>query len=229
MIRRSELPVRVNRDAQVTALVYGAAEPRLDAALILAHCAGAGQHSTFMASFATAFAELGVDAITFNFLYTEQRRRIPDRRPALEACYAAVIQTVKSELGTNALFIGGKSMGGRIATHVAAAGLVEAPRGIVLLGYPLHPPGRPDERRDAHLPDVRCPMLFVQGSRDSFGTPAELEPVLASLSSPATLHLVDGGDHSFKVTRGGQQQAQVFLDMQRAVVKWMRGIIVEGA
>jgi predicted alpha/beta-hydrolase family hydrolase len=120
-------------------------------------------------------------------------------------------------------------MGGRIATHVAAAGLVEAPPGIVLLGYPLHPPGRPDERRDAHLPDVRCPMLFVQGSRDSFGTPAELEPVLASLSSPATLHVVDGGDHSFKVTRGGQQQAQVFLDMQRAVVKWMRGIIVEGA
>jgi predicted alpha/beta-hydrolase family hydrolase len=229
VIRRSELPVRVSRDAQVTALVYGAAEPRLDVALILAHGAGAGQHSTFMASFATAFAELGVDAITFNFLYTEQRRRIPDRRPALEACYGAVIQTVKSELGTNALFIGGKSMGGRIATHVAAAGLVEAPPGIVLLGYPLHPPGRPDERRDAHLPDVRCPMLFVQGSRDSFGTPAELEPVLASLSSPATLHVVDGGDHSFKVTRGGQQQAQVFLDMQRAVVKWMRGIIVEGA
>jgi predicted alpha/beta-hydrolase family hydrolase len=229
VIRRSELPVRVSRDAQVTALVYGAAEPRLDVALILAHGAGAGQHSTFMASFATAFAELGVDAITFNFLYTEQRRRIPDRRPALEACYAAVIQTMKSELGTNALFIGGKSMGGRIATHVAAAGLVEAPPGIVLLGYPLHPPGRPDERRDAHLPDVRCPMLFVQGSRDSFGTPAELEPVLASLSSPATLHVVDGGDHSFKVTRGGQQQAQVFLDMQRAVVKWMRGIIVEGA
>ena len=229
MIRRSELPVQINGDAQVTALVYGAAEPRLGAALILAHGAGAGQHSTFMTSFATAFAELGVDAITFNFLYTEQRRRIPDRRPVLEACYAAVIQAVKCELGsTTPLFIGGKSMGGRIATHVAAAGLADGPRGIVLLGYPLHPPGRPQERRDAHLPDVRCPLLFVQGSRDTFGTPAELEPVFASLRAPATLHVVDGGDHSFKVSSAGQRQAQVFLDMQRAVVKWMRGIIVEG-
>jgi len=230
VIRHSELPVRINRDAQVSALIYRATEPRLETALILAHGAGAGQQSTFMTSFATAFAELGVDAITFNFLYTEQRRRIPDRRPALEACYAAVIQAVKSELGgTMPLFIGGKSMGGRIATHVAAAGLAEAPRGIVLLGYPLHPPGRPNERRDAHLPDVGCPMLFVQGSRDTFGTPAELEPVLASLRAPATLHVVGGGDHSFKVSNAGQRQAQVFLDMQRAVVKWLRGVIVEGA
>ena len=229
MIHRSELSVRVNRDAQVTALVYGAAEPKLDAALILAHGAGAGQHSAFMTSFATAFAELGLDAVTFNFLYTEQHRRIPDRRPTLEACYAAVIQTIKSELGTTNLFIGGKSMGGRIATHVAAAGLAESPRGIVLLGYPLHPPGRPDERRDAHLSDVRCPMLFVQGSRDTFGTPAELEPVFASLPAPATLYVVEGGDHSFKVRNGGRRQAQVFLDMQRAVVKWLRGVIGKGA
>jgi uncharacterized protein len=225
VIRHSELPVRINRDAQVTALIYRAAERRLETALILAHGAGAGQQSTFMTSFATAFAELGVDTITFNFLYTEQRRRIPDRRPALEACYASVIQAVKSELGgTMPLFIGGKSMGGRIATHVAADGLAESPQGIVLLGYPLHPPGRPNERRDAHLPDVRCPMLFVQGSRDTFGTPAELEPVFASLRAPSTLHVVDGGDHSFKVSKGGPRQAQVFLDIQRAVVKWMREV-----
>jgi predicted alpha/beta-hydrolase family hydrolase len=227
--RHSELPVRINRDAQVTALIYGAAEPGLDAALILAHGAGAGQHSTFMTSFASAFAELGLHAITFNFLYTEQRRRIPDRRPALEACYAAVIQAVRSELGSTALFIGGKSMGGRIATHVAADGLAESPRGIVLLGYPLHPPGRPDERRDAHLPDVRCPMLFVQGSRDTFGTPAELEPVFASLRAPATLLVVEGGDHSFKVASRERRQAEVFLDMQRVVVKWVRDVIAESA
>ena len=229
MIRRSEVSVRLNRDAQVTALVYGAADPKLDAALILAHGAGAGQQSAFMTSFATGFAELGLDAITFNFLYTEQRRRIPDRRPALEACYAAVIQAVRSELDTTNLFIGGKSMGGRIATHVAAEGLAESPRGVVLLGYPLHPPGRPGERRDAHLPDVRCPMLFVQGSRDPFGTPAELEPVVAALRAPATLYVVEGGDHSFKVTNDGRRQAQVFFDMQRAVVKWLRGVIGEGA
>jgi uncharacterized protein len=230
VIRCSELPVRIDRDAQVTALVYRAAEPPLDAALILAHGAGAGQHSTFMTSFATAFAELGLQTITFNFLYTEQGRRVPDRRPALEACYAAVIQAVKSELDRRmALFIGGKSMGGRIATHLAADDLAESPRGLVLLGYPLHPPGRPHERRDAHLPNVRCPMLFVQGSRDTFGTPTELEPVLATLRAPATLHVIEGGDHSFKVAKGGPRQAQVLLEMQQAVVKWLRGVIGEGA
>jgi uncharacterized protein len=222
VIRHSELPVRINRDAQVTALIYRAAEPRLETALILAHGAGAGQQSTFMTSFATAFAELGVDAITFNFLYTEQRRRIPDRRPALEACYASVIQAVKSELGgTMPLFIGGKSMGGRIATHVAADGLAESPQGIVLLGYPLHPPGRPNERRDAHLPDVRCPMLFVQGSRDTFGTPAELAPVLARMSPAPDIHVVEGGDHSFKVSRNAERQQATLREIQQIVAGWI--------
>ena len=226
VIRRTELPVGVNGGERVTALVYAAADPRLEATLILAHGAGAGQHSAFMTSFATALAELGVDAVTFNFLYTERRRRIPDRKPALEACYLAVIQAVRGELG-GALFIGGKSMGGRIATHVAAEGLAEPPRGIVLLGYPLHPPGRPQQRRDAHLPDVACPMLFVQGSRDAFGTPAEIQPVLPTLDRPATLHVVEGGDHSFKVGNGKRPQDEVYLDVQRVIVKWLRGIIAE--
>ena len=226
VIRRTELPVPVSNHAQVTALLYAAAEPRLNATLILAHGAGAGQHSTFMTSFATALAELGVDMVTFNFLYTEQRRRIPDRKPALEACYQAVIQAVRGEL-PGALFIGGKSMGGRIATHVAAEGHGTAPNGIVLLGYPLHPPGRPQERRDAHLPDVPSPMLFVQGSRDAFGTPAEIQPVLLRLDRPATLHIVEGGDHSFKVANGRRPQDDVYLEVQRTIVRWLRGIIAE--
>jgi predicted alpha/beta-hydrolase family hydrolase len=224
VIRRTELTVRIARDAQVTALVYSAAEPRLGAKLILGHGAGADQNSAFMTSFATALAELGVDAVTFNFLYTEQRRRIPDRRPSLEACYAAVVEAVRGEHGGR-LFIGGKSMGGRIATHIAADGRAGSPSGIVLLGYPLHPPGRPDERRDAHLPDIRCPMLFVQGSRDVFGTPAELEPVLATLDGRASLHVVEGGDHSLKVSSAARRQAEVSLDVQRAIVKWIRTVI----
>ena len=226
VIRRTERPVRIDRDAQVTAAVYAAAEPRMDAGLVLAHGAGAGQASPFMTSFAIALAELGVDTVTFNFLYTEQRRRAPDRKPALEACYAAVIQAVQSEL-RGPLFIGGKSMGGRIATHVASDGRADVARGIVLLGYPLHPPGRPQDRRDAHLPDVRCPMLFVQGSRDTFGTPAELGPVLARLDGQASLHVVEGGDHSFKVANGSRPQDEVYLEVQRAIVKWLRGVIAE--
>lgn len=227
MRHSTELTVTINRDAAVTALVYAAGAPRLDATVILAHGAGAGQHSAFMTTFAAALARRGLDAVTFNFLYSEQRRRIPDRRPVLEACYAAVIQSVRTEIDSarRALFIGGKSMGGRIATHVAADGLAESPRGLVLLGYPLHPPGRPAQRRDAHLPNVDAPMLFVQGSRDAFGTPAELEPVLPTLAHPARLHAVGGGDHSFKVSSDTRRQDAVFEEIQGVIVEWIGGIM----
>src|SRR5262249_11655296 len=155
--------------------------------------------SPWMVQFAQALAALGLDVVTFNFLYTEQKRHAPDRRPILDGCYRAVIDSVRKQLPAGrSLFIGGKSMGGRIATHVAA----DDPRlpidGIVLLGSPLHPPGRPDQRRDAHLPAIAHPMLFVQGSRDTFGTPGELKPVIDALAPRATLHVVEGGDHSFK-------------------------------
>lgn len=177
-----------------------------------------------MTGFATALALLGVDVATFNFPYTEQRRRIPDRRPVLEACYRAVIDVIGFHLASarQSLYIGGKSMGGRIATYVAASDRPRPLSGVVLLGYPLHPPGRPADRRDAHLPDVRVPMLFVQGSRDAFGTPAELTPVLAILPQHAELHVVDGGDHSFKLPkRDPNAQAAVYDDVQRTMVEWM--------
>lgn len=220
----SELQVPLDAGDPVTALVYGADDPRR-AALILAHGAGAGQHSPFMTDFAKALATLRVDTITFNFPYTAQKRRLPDPRPVLEACYRAVIETVGRvvESAGRSLFIGGKSMGGRIATHVAAADPDLAIAGLVLLGYPLHPPGRSSERRDAHLPAVGRPMLFVQGSRDAFGTPAELGPVLASVSPAATLHVVTGGDHSFKVSKGGDQAA-VYEDVQRTIAAWVHRV-----
>ena len=116
-------------------------------------------------------------------------------------------------------------MGGRIATHVAAADGDLPIKGLVLLGYPLHPPGRPDQRRDKHLPAIQQPMLFVQGSRDAFGTPAELEPVLAALPRKATLHVVPGGDHSFKVTRADRaERAAINADLYRTVVEWITSI-----
>jgi len=205
----------------VTALVYGAHDPR-HSALILAHGAGSGQHSPFMVGFANALAALGVETITFNFPYTERKRRLPDRRPVLEACYRAVIDAVSVAVVSDGrpLFIGGKSMGGRIATQVAAADPERPIAGLVLLGYPLHPPGRPAERRDSHLPAVGRPMLFIQGSRDAFGTPAELMPALAPVAPPATLYVVAGGDHSFKVSKAGDQAA-VYEDVQRTIAAWV--------
>jgi hypothetical protein len=183
-----------------------------------------------MVGFAGALAALGVDTVTFNFPYTEQKRRLPDRRPVLESCYRAVMETARGEVSSAArrLFIGGKSMGGRIATQVAAADPDRAIDGLVLLGYPLHPPGRPTARRDAHLPAVKRPVLFVQGSRDTFGTPEELMPVAASMSPPATLHVVKGGDHSFKVSRAGDEQA-VYAAVQRTIVDWIERVIAQRA
>jgi hypothetical protein len=119
-------------------------------------------------------------------------------------------------------------MGGRIATHLAASDSGLPIQGVVLLGYPLHPPGRPEQRRDAHLPTVARPMLFVQGSRDAFGTPAELEPVFASVSPRPALHIVESGDHSFKVTKSDRDQlAATYTEIQDAIVTWMRRLMSE--
>lgn len=207
--------------------LYPAHQPRSSehgsAALILAHGAGAGQFHPFMVSYAKALAAGGLDVVTFNFGYMEQKRRIPDPAPVLEARYREVIDIVLREVPSaqRALFIGGKSMGGRMATHVAAADhdlpSFATIRGLILLGYPLHPPGRPEKRRDAHLPNLGRPALFVQGSRDTFGTPDELRPVLATITPTPTLHVVDGGDHSFKV-RG---RSDVDAEVQRAILSWM--------
>jgi predicted alpha/beta-hydrolase family hydrolase len=214
----------------VTALAYPAVSPRLGATLILGHGAGAGQRSPFMTTFAQALAALGVDILTFDFPYMQQRRKVPDRQPVLEACYAKMIASAREAIPSarEHLFIGGKSMGGRIATHVAAADRALPVDGLALLGYPLHPPGRPNQLRDAHLKDVRRPMLIVQGERDAFGTPAELRPVLAPLRPAATLHVVDGGDHSLKVTRSDKAaQATVYDAVQHRIVGWMREVITD--
>jgi predicted alpha/beta-hydrolase family hydrolase len=196
----------------------------VDAALILGHGAGAGQRSTFMINFARALAAMGADIITFNFLYTEQHRRIPDRAPALEACYRAVIDAVRTEVDSarRFLFIGGKSMGGRIATQVAAADPDMDLAGLVLLGYPLHPPGKPEQRRDKHLPAIAYPMLFVQGSRDAFGTPADLTPIVGTLKPASMLHVVENGDHSFKLSRKDPAaQAAAYVEVQRAIIAFI--------
>ena len=214
--------VDVTPSEHVTAIAYPAeARNRAGISLILAHGAGANQSSAFMVQFATALAARGIDAVTFNFLYSEQRKRVPDRNDKLEACWRKVIETFaeKRKRGGK-LFIGGKSMGGRIASQVVAAGTQTA--GLVLLGYPLHPPGQPEKLRTKHLPAIKVPMLFVQGSRDAFGTPDELRPVLERLTAPADLCVVEGGDHSYKVPKKLMPQEQVFEFVLDEVDRWLR-------
>ncbi len=182
--------------------VYEATTPH--AALILAHGAGAGQKHPFMVRVAKGLAERGVTTATFDFLYIEQRRGAPDRAPVLEQRWREAVADARSrkEFAGRPLAIGGKSMGGRIASHIAAQG-VDGVSAVVFLGYPLHPPGKPEQRRDAHLPTIALPLLFVQGTRDPFGAADEIAALLPSLQQP-TLHVVTGGDHSFKVTGKGK-------------------------
>ena len=219
------ISIEVASDQKVTAIIYAAAKARqAGIGLILGPGAGAPQTSGFMVTFASELAARGIDVVTFNFLYMEQRRRVPDSNAKLEACYRAVIEAVaRRKLGK--LAIGGKSMGGRIASQVAALGAADV-AGLVLLGYPLHPPGKPEELRVKHLPAIETPMLFIQGSRDAFGAPEELRPFMQKLKAPAELHVVEGGDHSFKVLkRAGLSQADVYKSVQDRIDQWLRTFI----
>jgi predicted alpha/beta-hydrolase family hydrolase len=192
-------------DAHTTARIYRAEGAR--AALMLAHGAGAPQAHPWMVHMAEALAVRGLDVVTFDFLYMAARRRLPDKNDVLEATWRAAVAAVRarSDVAHARLFLGGKSMGGRIATQVVAAAPPDLGpiAGVVLLGYPLHPPGRPDKLRTAHLGAIRVPMLFVQGSRDAFGSPEELRPFVAPLADHGTrIFPVEGGDHSLSLALG---------------------------
>jgi predicted alpha/beta-hydrolase family hydrolase len=222
-----KLTVRVNESDAVTALLYTAAKKdRVGMTVLLGHGAGANQLAPFMRLFASGLAERGFDAMTFNFIYMEQGRRAPDPKAKLEGCYRTVIEAARQhkKLKGNRLVIGGKSMGGRIASQVAAAEEnADQIAGLVFLGYPLHPPGKPDQLRDAHLENIRSPMLFLQGSRDAFGTADEIRTVIKKRRLPATLFVVEGGDHSFKVPKSlGVAQQQVYELMMDDIFRWIR-------
>jgi len=190
------------------------------AAMVVAHGAGAGQTSPFMVRTAAGLAERGIAAATFDFPYMAEQRKVPDKTNVLERAWLDAIAAAREQFPGLPLVIGGKSMGGRIASHVAAAGAPEV-TALVYLGYPLHPPGKPDQRRDAHLPAIAQPMLFVQGTRDAFGTADEIRALLPALQK-ATLHEIPNGDHSFKVSgRGAPKPDAVLNGILDEVKSWM--------
>jgi len=235
-IEPEKLKVSINEADSVGALLYLASKQNhVGITVLLAHGAGANQTSPFMRLFAGGLAERGFDAMTFNFLYAELGRGGPDPKPKLESCYRAVIDAAlkHKKLKGNRLLIGGKSMGGRIASLVASTRAVgDTPQakpgssnlaGLVFLGYPLHPPGRPEQLRSEHLKDVTAPMLFIQGSRDSFGTAEEIRAVIKKEHLRAMLHVIDGGDHSFKVPKSSKlSQEQVYDSAMDAIAGWQQ-------
>jgi uncharacterized protein len=197
--------------------LYSASSPR--AALMIGHGAGAGQTSPFMVRVARGLATRGISIATFDFPYMKARRSAPDRAPVLEASWREAIAAARQAFESLPLFIGGKSMGGRMASHVAAQGEPDI-RGLVFFGYPLHPPGKPDQKRDAHLPRIAAPMLFVQGSRDTFGTTDEIRQLLPSLQH-ATLYEVAGGDHSLKTSSVKAKQDETMERVMDTVAEWI--------
>src|SRR5262245_8211525 len=227
-----KLTVNANPNDTVTALIYlSEKKNRVGATLILGHGAGADQLSGFMRLFAGGLSNRGLDVMTFNFVYTEQRRGVPDQKAKLESCYRAVIEAALSnrKVEGNRLVIGGKSMGGRIASQVAATAceqqdpMAKEIAGLVFLGYPLHPPGQPTKLRTEHLAQIKMPMLFVQGTRDSLGSIDEIAPIIKQLKLPAEIYVIEGGDHSFKAPKKfGRPQEEVFEAAMDAIAEWVR-------
>jgi predicted alpha/beta-hydrolase family hydrolase len=217
-----ELIVTLEGGGETPALRYAAQDPRAPV-LVLAHGAGAGQRSPFMTAFCDAMQTRGVTAVTFDFPYMRDRRRVPDRPPVLEAAWRAVLEHLTSGGAAGRVVIGGKSMGGRIASQVLSVAAQPLPdvAGLVLLGYPLHPPGQPDRPRTAHLPLLATPTLVVQGAHDAFGAEQEVREAFAAVRAPVDWLIIPGGDHSFKVRRGGPSQADVFQDVYETVAGWV--------
>jgi len=184
--------------------------------LVLGHGAGGNLHTPWMARFAEATTARGIGAVRFNFPYAEARRKVPDHQKILEACYRAVAMRVAAR--ASRLIIGGRSMGGRIASHIVAAGFPAA--GLLFLGYPLHPPGEPDRLRDAHLGRIGIPMLFIQGSRDAFARNDLLSATLKRLPT-ASLHIVEGADHSLTVR--GRTAKDILQEVVDTTLGWIGG------
>lgn len=189
--------------------------------VVLGHGAGAPYDSDFMAFFATRLANDDLRVVRFNFPYMEQGRKSPDKQPVSEKVFGEIAEGFRSRR----LVLGGKSYGGRIASHAVAAGT--SADGLVFLGYPLHPPGRPDRIRDAHLHDIKVPMLFLAGTRDPFCPLRTLEKVRAELPGPSDLVVVEDGNHSLAVRKSsGRSTQDAWDEAAREVVAWLERTIV---
>ncbi len=188
---------------------------------LLAHGAGAGMRHPFLETIAHALAEREVATLRYQFPYMERRASRPDP-PAVAAATVQAAAAAAARLAPGLpLVAGGKSFGGRMTSTAQAEQPIAGVRGLVFLGFPLHPPGRPGDQRAEHLARVRIPMLFLQGDRDEFADLTLLQPVVERLGERATLHLVEGGDHSFKVLkRTGKTESDVTGDLVGAIVEW---------
>ena len=184
-------------------------------------------NSEFMTTIARGVAACGFLVCRFNFPYMEARRRTPDGQAVLEACFRSVVDGLVEVRGRKSLVIGGKSLGGRIASHVVG----DTPAvGLLFLGYPLHPPGKPQRLRTSNLAVVRVPMLFIQGSRDPFCSLSALQRFLDTHDGPAEVTVIEGGDHSLKVPKDrGRTPERAWQDVIEAASAWAQRLMAHDA
>jgi len=189
-------------------------------AVILAHGAGQGIDSPFMKFFHEALPKRGLLSVQFNFDYMQQGRKVPDAQPKMQALYRQVVAEVAEAHRPKRIAIGGKSMGGRVASYIA--GSTDGVSGLVFLGYPLHPPGKQDKMRDEHLYEIGLPMLFLSGTKDTLAERPLLEKVVDRIGTQATLVWTERGDHSLKVGKSGTSTLEAAAD---EIQKWTSHLI----
>jgi hypothetical protein len=200
------------------------------ACTVLAHGAGAGMTHPFMAAVADGLAERGIATLRYQFLYMEQGSKRPDPPKLAHAAVRAAVQEAAHRLPKLPLFAGGKSFGGRMTSQAQAASPLPGVRGLVFLGFPLHPAGKPSTERAKHLFDIGIPMLFLQGTRDALAELQLLEPLCNDLGTRATLKLFRDADHNFHVpARSGRKDSEVRVEMLDTLVEWLEKIIATGS
>jgi uncharacterized protein len=212
----------------VTDYAYQGPTARLTRAVLLAHGAGGDMHAPALVAVAGTLADAGVASLRFNYPYKSAGRRAPDRPATLEAATrdAAAELARRSGLPPERLVLGGRSMGGRIASVVAASADDPLPAlGLLLLGYPLHPPGKPERKRDEHFPRIPCPALFVSGTRDALAPQAELAKATKKLRGPAALHWLETADHGFRPLKAsGRAVEEVLREVAEVSVAWVNAL-----
>lgn len=209
---------------KVSALIDRPMEPR--SMLVIGHGAGAGMRHRFLESLVERLNARSIATLRYQFPYMEQGRKRPDHQSRLLPTVRAAVRTAREVAGELPLFAGGKSMGGRMTSLAAAKEPLEGVRALVFFGFPLHAPGRDGSERAEHLTAVDVPMLFLQGTRDRLARLDLLEPVCASLDGRATLHVVDGGDHSFHVLkRSGRTDDDALDELAERTATWTRELI----
>ena len=206
---------------ETTTAVFRSSGSNDGVVFVCAHGAGGRLNDKSMLALANEFESRKLDVLRFNFLYRERGSSRPDQMPRLEKCFEAVVAKAREELKPRVVIIGGRSMGGRAASMMAAKGF--DCDGLLLFAYPLHPPGQPEKLRDAHLSSIKVPVLCFNGTRDAFCNPDLMKKALESVKTKWEMHWLDGADHSFHVPKSsGRNDAQVLAEVGTVTSDWLQ-------